>query len=143
MVGEYKNFYVVIDGNNMVKGLREEIIKEIKKLGFDDGEVITTDTHLMSAIPLTRRGYYPVGETISHQLIISHIKDTVLKANNEMWKADFSCKVVEFHEIRVIGEKSLLNLSLLIDSTMKYVKIRVPLIFLPASLFLFIPFLVL
>jgi putative membrane protein len=142
-IGEYKNFYVIIDGNNMVKGLREEIIEEVKKLGFHDGEVITTDTHLMSAIPLTRRGYYPVGETIPHQLLISYIKNTVIEANKEMRKSDFSCRVVEIDEVRVIGEKNLLNLSLLIDSTMKYVKILVPLIFLPATIVSLIPFFIL
>ena len=142
-VGEQTCSYITIDGNNMVKGLREGIIEEVKKLGFHDGEVITTDTHLMSAIPLTRRGYYPVGETIPHQLLISHIKNTVIEANKEMRKSDFSCRVVEIDDVRVIGEKSLLNLSLLIDSTMKYVKILVPLTFLPATIVSLIPFFVL
>lgn len=67
---------VTIDGNNMIPGFREEAIGILKAQGFDDAEVVTTDTHVVNAISLSSRGYPPVGkykpdDTLEHILIAS------------------------------------------------------------------------
>ncbi len=49
-VEKQKTAYVVIDGNNMVSGLREKILAALTSVGFDESEVFTTDTHAVSAI---------------------------------------------------------------------------------------------
>jgi putative membrane protein len=51
-----------LDGNNMEPGFREEAIRLLKTQGFDDAEVLTTDTHVVNAISLSSRGYPPVGQ---------------------------------------------------------------------------------
>ncbi len=51
-----------LDGNNMEPGFREEAIRMLKTQGFDDAEVLTTDTHVVNAISLSSRGYPPVGQ---------------------------------------------------------------------------------
>ena len=63
-VEKQKTAYVVIDGNNMISGLREKILAALTSVGFDESEVFTTDTHAVSAIvtgtawlPSCRRSY--------------------------------------------------------------------------------------
>jgi len=48
---------ILVDGNNMVRGLREEIRQRILE-HFADCEVLTTDSHLLSVVP---GGFNPVG----------------------------------------------------------------------------------
>ncbi len=65
--------YIVIDGNNMVNGLREEIIN---RLPVDEAEVMTTDTHVVN----TLSGANYVGQHIDCDLIIDTIAMLVDKA---------------------------------------------------------------
>jgi putative membrane protein len=69
--------YIVIDGNNMVNGLREEIIK---KLPVDDAEVMTTDTHVVN----TLSGANYVGQHMDCDLLIDTIAHLVDEAINDL-----------------------------------------------------------
>lgn len=121
-VGKEKNFYIVIDGNNMISGLREKIISSLVMNGFSNGEVFTTDTHAVSALVQGRRGYHPVGEAMNQEALISHIKDCAQRAesNLEICKAGFSHIIIP--KIRVMGERSLEPLTLLVDKSIKKAK---------------------
>jgi putative membrane protein len=76
---------ITVDGNNMIPGFREEVISILKAQGFDDAEVVTTDTHVVNAISLSSRGYPPVGryrsdETMEHILVASERAREALKS---------------------------------------------------------------
>lgn len=130
IAGKQKVLYVTIDGNNMVSGLREEIIQALST-SFDECEVFTTDTHIVNAVNTSKRGYYPVGEVMDHGLLISYIKRTAAKAVNTAEKAEVSFTRIPINNVRVIGEEKLLNLSMLIDLTFNVMKVAIPLIFIP------------
>jgi putative membrane protein len=121
-VGEQKTAYVVIDGNNMVSGLREEILAAIASIGFQEIEVFTTDTHAVSAVVVGQRGYHPVGEAMNHMRLIEHIKSAVLAAakNMEPCKAGHLKLVVP--KVRVIGVEFLNSVSTLVDQTIQKAK---------------------
>ncbi|MFW9846433.1 MAG: DUF2070 family protein, partial [Candidatus Thorarchaeota archaeon] len=59
--GDREVVLISVDGNNMEPGFREEAIRILKTQGFNDAEVLTTDTHVVNAISLSSRGYPPVG----------------------------------------------------------------------------------
>jgi len=40
--------YILIDGNNMLAGLRERILKKIQSLGVANAEILTTDSHALN-----------------------------------------------------------------------------------------------
>src|SRR3989442_2179141 len=42
--------YLTIDGNNMHTGVREVILEDLETIGVPDGEIMTTDTHLVTGI---------------------------------------------------------------------------------------------
>jgi putative membrane protein len=128
-VGEQKTAYIVIDGNNMVSGLREKIVAALKEAGFEDCEIFTTDTHAVSAVVLGGRGYHPVGEAMNHDTLIAHIKTVAdaAKANLEPCTAGYQRLTVP--QVRVIGGDFLGFITALIDKTIQQAKLMAPAIF--------------
>lgn len=121
-VVDQKFAYVVIDGNNMVSGLREKILSALSSSGFDESEVFTTDTHAVSAVVVGRRGYHPVGEVMDHELLIGYITETAKAAEASLESCKAGCKRVVIPEVRVIGQARLESLSLLVDTALKKAK---------------------
>ncbi len=128
-VAQQKTVYVVIDGNNMVSGLREKILSNLTDIGFDMSEVFTTDTHAVSAVVLGRRGYHPVGESIDHDLFFKYVKEVATRASEclEVCKAGSSSIIVP--KVRVIGKTRIHSLSTLVDLALHRAKeVVVPII---------------
>ncbi len=135
-VAEQKTAYVVIDGNNMVSGLREKILSSLKSTGFHECEVFTTDTHAVSAVVLGRRGYHPVGEAMNHEKLMRHITEVAKKAASKMESSKAGCLRIVVPKVRVIGENRLGSLSLLVDQALRRAKRIVTPIFVSEGLLL-------
>jgi len=135
-VGEQKTAYVVIDGNNMVAGLRESILSALHSIGIDEGEVFTTDTHSVNAVILGKRGYHPVGEVIDHESLIEYVKEATFAALSELGRVKAACHQVTIPGVKVIGEKLLETLCFLIDRTLQKAKKVASPIFAISGLFL-------
>lgn len=67
--------YVLFDGNNIQKGVREEIRLAIADL-VDESEIMTTDTHVVNLVS----GKNPVGHVIPAGEIIPHVRSAVSEA---------------------------------------------------------------
>ena len=137
-VAEQKTVYVVIDGNNMISGLREEIILMLKSNGLHEVEVFTTDTHAVSAIVLGRRGYHPIGEAMDKKILFSYILKAAKAATTNLEPCRAGCIQILIPEVRVIGEERLNSLSVLVDSALQRAKKIVFPIFGTEGLFLII-----
>jgi len=135
-VGAQKTAYVVIDGNNMVTGLREKILSTLSSIGINEGEIFTTDTHLVNAIVLVERGYHPVGEAIDHEKLIEYIQEATVAAASNLERVKVGCRKVEIHNVKVIGEKALETLCLLIDRAKRRAKRIVAPVFVSSGLIL-------
>jgi putative membrane protein len=133
---ERNTAYVVIDGNNMISGLRERILSAISSLGVEDGEVLTTDTHSVSGLALTAQGYHPIGAVMDNEKLILHIKDVTRVAVANMEVAKASCKELKIPSVKVIGAKQLESLCLLVDESAKRAKRIVGPVFGVSGLFL-------
>jgi putative membrane protein len=114
--------YVTIDGNNMVSGLREKVLAGLLELGINNGEVFTTDTHIVNAVVLNERGYNPVGEVIDHQKLIEDVKKATAQALGNLEPAEVSWRREVIQGIRVIGERQIDQLSLIVDEGAKRAK---------------------
>ena len=135
-VAEQKTAYVVIDGNNMVSGLREEILSALKATGFHASEVFTTDTHAVSAVVLGRRGYHPVGEVMNHETLISYIQEAAKAAAARLEHCKAGCLHMIVPKVRVIGKARLESLSTLVDKALQKAKQTVIPIFVSEGLVL-------
>ena len=128
--------YVTVDGNNMVSGLREKILEAIKGLGVNDGEVLTTDTHVVNAIVMNERGYHPVGEIIPHDKLINSISQGVREALTNLEPIHSSCQLGSVPNVRVIGKNQIEEIPHLADLALQRAKgVALP-IFLSGGLFL-------
>jgi putative membrane protein len=134
--GGQKAAYVVIDGNNMVSGLREEILLALKSMGIDEGEVFTTDTHSVSALILGGHGYHPVGEVMDREKLIGYVKEAARTATSHLEPVKASCSDIEVTDITVLGAKQLETLCSLIDKTVQTAKKIIAPIFVTAGLLL-------
>lgn len=130
-VGDQKIAYVIIDGNNMVTGLREKILSALKKMGIDDGEVLTTDTHVVSGVVLNSRGYHPVGEVMDHRKLLGYIKQTTLKALNDLEPAEVAWRTETISNVKVMGETQIKALSSVAEKATKRAK-QVAIMLFPA-----------
>jgi putative membrane protein len=120
--GQQKAAYVVIDGNNMVSGLRERILSSLLSIGIDEGEIFTTDTHAVSALILSEHGYHPVGEAIENERLISYIQEATRLALARLESVGVSCSSITVPNVKVIGAKQLEALCILIDKAIQRAK---------------------
>jgi putative membrane protein len=98
--------YINIDGNNMIRGLREEIVESAKQIGFDDGEVMTTDTHMVNGIVSARLGYHLVGEVVSKVSLLDEITEACREAIADMEPVEV-CVISGQIPVITLGSKSL------------------------------------
>jgi putative membrane protein len=120
--GQQKAAYVVIDGNNMVSGLRERILSSLLSMGISEGEVFTTDTHAVSALILSQHGYHPLGEAIENEKLISYVNEATHRALAKLERVGVSCRSITVPNVKVIGAKQLEALCILIDKAIKRAK---------------------
>jgi len=121
-VAEQKTAYIVIDGNNMISGLREEILAALGSAGFEESEVFTTDTHAVSAVVLGKRGYHPVGESMDHEMLIGYVKEAALAAAAGLESCKAACQRLVVPKVRVIGAERLRSLTTLVDLALQRAK---------------------
>jgi predicted neutral ceramidase superfamily lipid hydrolase len=97
--------YLTIDGNNMQTGVREAILEDLERVGVADGEIMTTDTHLVTGLVRSSLGYYPVGAHLDVGLLTQKVRETVQRAIATMEEstAGFSRFSIE---VRVLGSKT-------------------------------------
>ncbi len=97
--------YLTIDGNNMHTGTREAILEDLETIGMADGEVMTTDTHLVTGLVRSTLGYYPVGAHLDVGLLKQKARETVQRAISSMEEstAGFSKFSIE---VRVLGSET-------------------------------------
>ncbi len=89
---------ILVDGNNMVGGLREKILSEIKDL-VDDAEVFTTDNHITN---ITTIDELPVG-TDAYDEIVNVVRRCVKKSLRNLKKTDVYYGIVK-KKMHVAGE---------------------------------------
>jgi putative membrane protein len=121
-VERQKTAYVVIDGNNMISGLREKVLAALASAGFDQSEVFTTDTHAVSAIITGRRGYHPVGEVMDQEVLMRYIVEVAKKANSNLEVCKAGCLQLTVPQVRVIGEERLKSMTTLVDKGIQIIK---------------------
>jgi len=97
--------YLTIDGNNMHTGVREAILEDLETIGVADGEIMTTDTHLVTGLVRSTLGYYPVGAHLDVGLLKQKVRETVHHAISSMEEstAGFSKFSIE---VRVLGSEA-------------------------------------
>ncbi|MFX1520461.1 MAG: DUF2070 family protein [Promethearchaeota archaeon] len=107
-VAGQRTAYVLFDSNNMIVGLREKIIQNIKEI--DEIEIMTSDTHTVNALGPSRSGYHPIGEVTDHQKVIAYVQEGIKQASKNLEKVEVGTIKGTLENVKIIGEKSFENL---------------------------------
>lgn len=111
--GRKKVAYVLVDGNNMMPGLREQIRSEIAGL-VDEAEIFTSDNHVVN---ITMGGYNPIGLKSSSSNIISTIQDLLKEAIKNLEEIEVCADRVIVKNVKVFGKGNTVRLSRTINKT--------------------------
>jgi len=99
-----KTAYIVIDGNNMIAGLRERIIE---KLPVDDVEVMTTDTHSVNVFS----GANYVGQKLDCDLLVETVGKLVDRAIADLEPVQSGMDQEIAQNVRVFGSHKIAKLA--------------------------------
>ncbi|HXZ98297.1 MAG TPA: DUF2070 family protein [Candidatus Acidoferrum sp.] len=105
-VGGHRFAYITIDGNNMMKGLREQILAKARGVGFEDAEAMTTDTHMVNGVVSAPLGYHVVGEAVPTGTFLNHITATCQEAMANLEPCEVAV-VSGKMTVKALGTKSL------------------------------------
>ncbi len=123
--GKKKIAYVLFDGNNVKRGLRDEIRKALKEY-VDDAEVFSTDNHIVN---MSMIDHNPVGERDSWNEIIEATIESLKAALENI--EDVCVKMsTKFVEVRMAFSGELQKLTEITKASLGMAKITAPLTFL-------------
>jgi putative membrane protein len=114
-----KAAYILFDGNNMVMGLRDEILDAVNDL-VDEAEVLTTDNHVVNA---TIGGFNPVGLRMKKEGIIKDVTALVETASNNLEEVEVGMITGLANNICVFGHENVARLSSTVNSTIAILRI--------------------
>lgn len=100
-----RGILVSFQGNNMISGLRDKIIEELKTLGFKDVEVATTDNHQLSTSLQSVNKYSMVGAEDQRAVINMAIEAAKLALSKEKYAVILAQKRLD--EVKIIGSENL------------------------------------
>lgn len=121
---------ILIDGNNMVRGLREEIQEDISDL-VDISEVHTTDSHEVNTLI---RDYNPVGLNMKNREIIDDIRNLVERAKDDIEEVEVGVADGEVKNFEVMGPINSHRLTSVSETLYKFAPFAVILSFLVQAL---------
>jgi len=130
--------YITLDGNNIVSGLREKILDRVYALGVSDGEVVTTDTHMVNTLSLSDLGYHPIGEVIDQDPLIDHICNAVKSALKDLEPVEAAWSSGTVKHVKVFGLKSLKNQLDFVHDAVNYAKVSATVSYGSCLLILFV-----
>ncbi len=95
VINDKKIGYVFLDGNNLVKGLRERILEASP---IDEGEVLTTDNHVVNL-----SGENPIGAKIDEEELIDDVLELFEEAKDDLESVEVGVRTKMAEELEVFG----------------------------------------
>ncbi|MFQ5711956.1 MAG: DUF2070 family protein [Candidatus Geothermarchaeales archaeon] len=113
---------VVVDANNLSPRLRLKTLVRLRDSLGIEAEVLTTDTHEVTARQLVARGYVVLGETDIDEAFLSSLLSTCRIASSRLKRSEigFLGHVVS---ARILGEEGLSALTLLTERAFSRAKV--------------------
>jgi putative membrane protein len=116
--GAQRTAYVLIDGNNMVPGVRDAIRTRIAGL-VSESEAMTTDNH---SVNLTMDGFNAVGAVLDERTILTNAEAAVREAIESLEPVEVAPFSVEVSDFRVFGPQSASRLTTTINATLSILR---------------------
>jgi putative membrane protein len=117
--------YLLFDGNNMVPGVRDEILLAVRGV-VSDAEVLTTDNHSVNA---RMGGYNPIGLHMDRERIVAVAKDVVRAAFEDLRPVESLAASGTLHGLRVFGHENTVRLTTSVNATISILRVTALLTF--------------
>ena len=115
--------YLSIDANNLVVGLRKQIVQALKENhSFTHVEIITTDTHMVSGLDTRGMGFNPLGERIEHQHIISLCDELARSAVAKVYPGSIAYRELQVDDACILGHENMDAFTTLISGSARLAK---------------------
>ncbi len=116
--GGQKTAYILFDSNNMVCGLREEIIGAVKGM-VDVAEVLTSDDH---SVNMTMGGFNPAGMKMERARLVGNAKELTELAVRDLSFSQSAAATGHIDDLRIFGPESSARLTTGINLTVAILK---------------------
>jgi predicted neutral ceramidase superfamily lipid hydrolase len=124
-----RNVYLFFDSNNLVFDLRRILTDQLVRAGFDEVEVLTSDTHSTSALTPGKMGYNPLGLLTPRDKIVSAAISVVNLALENLEDASVCIGSQVVKGIRVAGEENMQNILKGVRNSLRVAKKLAPVSF--------------
>ncbi len=108
--------YVLIDGNNMAKGVREVVLEQILNV-VDYAEVMTTDTHVVNTIT----GKNPVGMHVPASEFLPFVMQALQAAIGNLSASEVAGSTAHCEHIVVFGSNRISQLASTVNAMLVFV----------------------
>lgn len=105
--------YILFDGNNMVPGLREEILASVHSL-VDEAEVMTSDNH---SVNVTMDSFNPIGMKLDRAKLMKTTEEVVKEAIDDLEEVEVAVGTGVVSGLKVFGPETSARLSTAVNST--------------------------
>jgi len=114
--GGQKTAYILLDGNNMAPGVREQLLEPVKGL-VDEAEVMTTDSHVVNTIS----GKNPVGQNVPVSEFAPLVIATVRDALSDLSPADVAGSTAQCEHVVVFGSTRITQLASTVNAMLIFI----------------------
>ena len=98
---------ISLDGNNCLPEVREKVVEKLRSIGFEEVEVLTTDTHIVNGLRFGGRGYHPLGEVISADVIAEKAFEVAERARRSAKPMEAAWIRLKFLNVKVMSSSFL------------------------------------
>jgi len=114
--GGQKTGYVLLDGNNMAQGVREQLREQVLTL-VDDAEIMTTDSHVVNTIT----GKNPVGQNVPAQDLAPLVLSAVREAIDDLSPAQVAGSTAQCGHIVVFGSTRITQFASTVNAILVFI----------------------
>lgn len=99
-----KTALIHFDGNNAFIEIRSYILNMVQNRGIEKGEVTTSDSHTV-ARQISSRGYSPIGDKITLEVILKKLDDLIYIAQEDLEPVEFYYHDSIQNNVRIWGDE--------------------------------------
>ncbi|MCH7876906.1 MAG: DUF2070 family protein [Thaumarchaeota archaeon] len=120
-INDKKYFIGWADANNMENGIREKIVENFTKMGYDLLEICTSDTHYAPVKPRNRNGYYQLGLITDSEKLSKWFLYIAKNAETKTTTAKY--EILENQaDVKIMGQGIFEDFSKALDNSLKISK---------------------
>jgi len=88
IISNQKTIFVHFDANNAYVDIRSFVLNMLQNRGIERGEITTSDSHTV-ARQFSQRGYSPIGDKITLEIILEKLDTLIVEAENNLEEVEF------------------------------------------------------